>query len=156
MERDRLSGAIHVSAPNGQQSWGVQLTLWPNTYELAAREEIVAGQYEEVLAEFAGAADTVWTVDGTGRVSFQAANSGCIGEGHITPHLDGSFGVYDVVVTIENCSPTHSSLNRRFEGLASATPSSYWDYDSVLRMWLSSTSPSSPPAAITMLGRPTG
>ena len=81
---------MRVAAPNGEESWDVQLRAWPNMYELAARQELVVGQYEEVLAEFAGAGDTVWNVDRTGRVSFQAARSGCIGEGRMTPHLDGS------------------------------------------------------------------
>ena len=39
-------------------------------------------------------------------------------------------------------------------GLALATPSSYWDYDSLLRIWLSKDSGNGSPAALTMLDEP--
>ena len=45
---------------------------------------------------------------------------------------------------------SHTSLNGNFEGPASTSASSVWNYDDVLRIWLS-TQEGTPRVAITML-----
>jgi hypothetical protein len=45
-------------------------------------------------------------------------------------------------------------LNGAYEGFATTTPSSYWNYDFLLRAWLSKPEGASPAAAVTLLGLP--
>ena len=91
-----------------------------------------------------------------GGLSFQSEGSGCTGDGGLTPHLDGSVNVYDVVPTISGCQPPYDYLNAKFSGLAPTSPSSAWDDDVLLRMWLSQITPDiwdTVPPALTMSGR---
>ena len=85
-----------------------------------------------------------------GKLFFQGASSGCTGNGDVSPHPDGRLNLYDVTLTIASCNATHAHLNAACTGLAATTASSYWDYDMLLRMWLS-TGDAAAPAAITML-----
>ena len=94
------------------------------------------------------------SIDLAGKLSFQSAHSGCIGNGTLAPHLDGKFNVYDVALTIENCNATYAYLNGAFEGLATTTPSTAWDYDALLRAWVSKRDGAPSPAAVTLLGAP--
>ena len=98
--------------------------------------------------------DTILSVDDAGQLFFQSAGSGCTGNGIASPHLDGNVNVYEVALTIASCDAPYTHLNGEFEGLATTTPGSYWDYDSFLRVWLSTSDPSAPPEAITMLAAP--
>jgi hypothetical protein len=113
----------------------LELTPWNNYYVIPARLELLAGQYMEELAEFAFDGDVTISVDPAGQLFFQSARSGCIGNGALAPHLDGKFNVFDVTLTIESCNAAYAYLNGAYEGLATTTPSTYWDYDSLLRIW---------------------
>ena len=145
-----IQGEIQVEVNGAHSSWTVKLSPWRNYYVLPARLESVAGQYQEELAEFALARDTIVNVDRAGKLFFQSARSGCTGNGTLAPHLDGKFNVYDVTLTIESCNAPYVYLNGEFEGLAAMSPGSVWDYDSVLRIWLSRSDGAL--VAVTMLG----
>ena len=70
-------GDIHVTTKAGDEIWSPALSEWNNYYVLPATAENVAGQYTEVLAEFALDGDTIMSVDLAGKLSFQSAHSGC-------------------------------------------------------------------------------
>ena len=71
--------------------WSLTLVPWENHYTLPARTHDLAAQYKVELAEFALGDDTIMSVDGAGRLFFQSAGSGCIGNGTVRTHLDGSY-----------------------------------------------------------------
>jgi hypothetical protein len=154
VDSGNIQGDLHVTTSAGDEIWSLALSEWNNYYILPATPQNVAGQYNEEIAEFALAGDTIMSIDLAGKLSFQSAHSGCIGNGTLAPHLDGKFNVYDVALTIENCNAPYAYLNGAFEGLATTTPSAYWDYDSLLRAWLSKRDGAPSPAAVTMLGVP--
>lgn len=143
-----LLGEIDVATPGGIEAWSVELGVWPNSSEMPPRN--LAGQYGELLAEFERDGDVVITIDDAGKLFFQGASSGCTGNGDVSPHLAGRLNVYDVTLTIASCNATHAHLNGAYTGLATTTASSYWNYDMLLRVWLS-TGDSAAPAAVTML-----
>jgi hypothetical protein len=149
-----IQGEIQVTTNAGYETWLLELGPWSNYYVLSARPADLAGQYTEELAEFAPDGDVIVNVDGAGHLFFQSAHSGCTGNGTLTPHLNGQFNVYDVALTIESCNAPYAYLNGAFEGLATTTPDTYWDYDSLLRIWLSTRDGSPSQAAVTMLGSP--
>jgi hypothetical protein len=149
-----LQGAIQVTTSSGTETWPLNLQLWGAGDPTLATSAAAAGQYEEVLAEFASAGDVVMNIDSSGKLFFQSANSACVGNGALVPHLDGAADTYDVTLTMENCDGAYAYLNGQYDGLALYTASSYWDYDSQLRMWLSKPTGKTPPAALTTLGEP--
>lgn len=150
-----LRGEIQVRTGGRIESWRLELDEWNNTYELPARLENWTGLYEEELAEFSPLSDVIVRIDAAGRMFFQGAQSGCAGNGTMAPHLDGAFNVYDVRLTIAGCVPPYSYLDGDYEGLGTQTASGYWDYDSLLRIWVSKRDGATPvPAALTMLTRP--
>ena len=152
---DLMSGAIRVTTDRGVESWRLQLHAWYNFYELPARIEYVMGVYQEKLAEFAPDGDVIMSVDGAGRLFFQSATSDCTGNGVLAPHLDGTFNVYDITLTVEGCSGPYAYLNGAYEGLSTTSASAAWDYDTSLRSWLSKRAGDrSPPAALVLWGRP--
>ena len=151
---DEALGHIEVTTRNGIEIWQLDLQAWSNYYELPARHEYLSGQFQEELAEFAQDGDTILSIDDAGQLFFQSAKSGCTGNGIASPHADGNVNVYDVALTIASCDAPFMHLNGEFEGLATTTPGSYWDYDSLLRVWLSTSDPSAPPQAVTMLATP--
>jgi len=147
-----LQGEIQVGTSSGTEVWPLNLTLWPDP--LLATSAAAAGQYNELLAEFASAGDVTVNIDSSGKLFFQSANSGCVGNGALVPHLDGADDTYDVTLLMENCNGAYAYLNGQYDGLALPTSSSYWDYDTLLRIWLSKPAGQTPPAALTMLGLP--
>jgi hypothetical protein len=146
---ERISGELRVTTSEGAETWRLDLAAWSNYYELEASETWLSGQYRELLAAFASDGDTLVTID-YGELFFQSSGSGCTGNGLLTPHLDGSRNVYDVSLSIGNCSDRLAHLNGEFEGLATTGPSGYWDYDDNLRVWVSTRAGTSNQAAITM------
>ena len=128
---------------------------WTEQHIGGVKIELVAGQYQEALATFALDGDTIVNVDQAGQMSFQSANSGCTGSGTVRVHLDGSHNAFDVALTIGNCKAPHGEMNGTFAGLATITGSSKWNYDALLRMWLSKGDPLQP-AAVTMLAAQPG
>jgi hypothetical protein len=146
----QLQGELRVATNAGEEIWSLDLSALDNYYVLPAAPARLAGRYHEVLAEFAGNGDTVVIVDDAGRLSLQGMNSGCVGTGTLTPHLDGKSNVYDVALVMDNCREGYGYLNGGFRGMATTSPSSYWDYDSLLRVWLTKPGAATP-AALTMV-----
>jgi hypothetical protein len=56
-----------------------------------------------------------------------------------------------VTLTIANCNGAWAYLNGDYSGLATITSSSVWDYDGLLRVWLSKPAGGAGPAALTIL-----
>jgi hypothetical protein len=149
-----VQGDIQFSTSSGTETWSLNLALWSGGNSTLATDAEASGQYKELLAEFASTGDVAMNIDGSGMLFFQSANSGCVGNGALVPHLDGAADIYDVTLLLESCTGGYAYLNGQYDGLALFTPSSYWDYDALLRMWLSKPTGEAPPAALTTLGDP--
>lgn len=147
-----LQGEIQVTTSSGTETWLVNLGLWSGLDSTLATSAAAAGQFKELLAEFASAGDVIMNIDSSGKLFFQSAHSGCVGNGALVPHLNGAADMYDVTLVMENCNGAYAYLNGQYDGLALFTPSSYWDYDGLLRMWLSKPGGETPAAALTTLG----
>jgi hypothetical protein len=93
-------------------------------------------------------------IDSSGKLFFQSANSGCVGNGALAPHLSGTADTDDVTLTMKNCDGAYAYLSGQYAGLGLYSASSYWNYDSQLRMWLSKPTAETRPAALTTLGEP--
>jgi hypothetical protein len=151
----QLRGEVRVATAGRIESWRLDLGAWENYYTLHARPERWTGLYAEELAEFSPGSDVIVRIDAAGRLFFQGAQSGCAGNGTMASHLDGAFNVYDVRMTIAGCVAPYAYLDGDYEGLGTETASGYWDYDSLLRIWVSKRDDATPvPAALTMLARP--
>jgi hypothetical protein len=146
----KLRGEIQEAGSDAAAPWTLELGWWPNDYTLPATLDGLMGQVKEKVAEFAHD-DTVINIDSSGKLFFQSPQSGCVGNGTLAPHLDGHFGVYDVSLTIANCTAPYSYLNGQLDGLATTSPSSYWDYDDNLIMWVSSPAGAVKPVGLRFL-----
>ena len=147
--RSMLAGAITILGEDEVWPFGMG---WPtHTYLEPATLGFAAGQYEETLAKFARFA--VINVDGGGRIFFQSSDSSCVGNGTLTPHSDGAFNVYDVVLLVENCRDGFESRNGRFEGLATRTFDDWGEWGDWLVLWLSTPEGTPVPQAFVMWGR---
>jgi hypothetical protein len=151
-----IQGEILVTTSAGSETWSLNLGHWTNYYTAPAAQGYLAGHYQEELAEFSINGDTTVSIAADGSLSFQSPGSGCTGNGQSRPHLDGSVSVYDVTLSISSCQAPYDYLNGTYSGLASISPSDYWDLDTVLRMWLSQDVNASGTAApaLTLLGVP--
>lgn len=143
---------IQVHFADGDRLWQLDLASWDHYFNLPARLDGIAGQYREELAEF-GPDGMLLNLDTAGRLSFRSAHTGCAGEGSLSPHGDGSRLVFEVTLDVVDCASPYGHLVARYTGLATMSPSGYWDYDSNLRMWLSN-SDEAAPVAVTTWGRP--
>lgn len=143
------AGELRVETGAGVDTWAIELDPWKNYYLTPAQLTRIEGTYTESLAEFVGDGSAVLRIDATGQLFFQSAQSGCVGNGTLTPHLDGDFNVYDVTIDIASCNAPYDRLNGGFEGLATTSPTDFWGYDLALRTWLSKTAASPAPAAVT-------
>lgn len=91
---------------------------WPRpTYLSPATAAFAGGSYREQLA-FEGPGDVVINVDSAGATFFQSASTGCIGNGSLTPHLDGSLNGYGVERVVASCAGDFSYLNTTLSGPA--------------------------------------
>ncbi len=151
-----IQGNILVTTSAGTETWSLNMSSFSNYYvDLRATLGVggLGGQYQEELADFALSGDTIININAVGVLTFQSASSGCTGNGQLQPHLDGAVNVYDVSLTISGCNAPYNNLNSTYDGLATTSPSSEWNYDTYLRMWLSQPNPdvsgSSPPALTT-------
>jgi len=148
-----IQGNILVTNSAGTETWSLNMGLYGPNYIGMSTATDIAGVYQEELADFALSGDTLITISDKGALSFQSASSGCTGNGQVRPHLDGVENMFDVTLTISGCNAQYSHFNGTYEGLATTTTSSEWDYDSNLRMWLSQPDPvvtgASPPALTT-------
>ena len=150
---DYVEGEIDVTSSAGSETWLIGAGAW-NWYSYPAEVTQLAGQYTEVLAEFAADDTVVVNVDRAGRLFFQSALSGCTGNGRLAAHLDGRFDVYDAVLVIENCIAPYGHLNGEYDGFSVTTPSNYWHYDFLLRTWLTKRGAGAN-VALTLLALPT-
>jgi hypothetical protein len=155
-DASRLEGAIHV----GDDTWQFALA-WPSALAMSsyrAPPDLAAidGHYEIVLGDFRPAELLIMSVDRAGRAFFQSAAQGCTGNGHIQPHGDTRFNVFEVSLTIDSCGGDHARLNGSFEGLATVNLQSPWDYSDTLLMWLAKLDHDgvTAPAAIELRGIP--
>jgi hypothetical protein len=156
--REQLLGELVVAANSGVEAWLFELSFAEGVlYAQEANLESIEGSYEEQFAEFAAHTDVITSIDGNGRLFFQSPATGCVGNGSLTPHSDGKLSVYDVSLTIENCSSGFAHLAGEFEGLAAETTShsgwecTFWfpDCDG-LAFWLSSRPGTPQPRAMSM------
>ena len=145
-----LQGQMQVTTSSGTETWQLALHRWPDQPDTS----VIPGQLHEMIAEFASAGDVILSFDSGGRWFFQSAASGCVGNGTSVARPDGTVGTFDITLMMENCNAAYAYLNGQYDGLALYTASSYWDYDSLLRMWLSKPTGETPPAALTTLGEP--
>lgn len=153
VQSERLQGEIQLSTSTAALTLLLDMQSWTGSYVLSAKQQSLQGLYQEQLAGFAVGTDTIVSIDLAGRLFFQSATSGCTGNGTVRPHLDGLFNVYDVTLSIAGCKPAYGYLNASYQGLASTSPSNYWAYDSVLRIWLTEQSWEMPTGAIMMSAR---
>ena len=130
----RITGELRVTTARGVATWALDISRW-SIYYTSAPPRFRGSLYLERLAQFAATGEPIITIDAGGRLFFQSAASGCIGNGTLAPHGDGRY-VFDVDVVIESCRNEHASLNGRFEGFATETQDNAWGYDAWLVMWL--------------------
>ena len=145
--RSELLGDITLA---GDEKWQLRMS-WPTTtYLVPATLEFASGLYSEWFSEFG----TV-NVDTAGRIFAQSPQSGCITNGSLVPHGDGTFNVYDVDVRIENCVSFYEGQNGEFTGLASRSigDAGWGDW---LLMWLSTKESASEPKAVLVWAERSG
>ena len=145
---EQMQGEIQVATDSGKEIWRLDLLLWSDD-PIAPSEG--TGQFKEMVAEFAYPGAVIVSFDSTGKFYFQSANSGCAGNGMLVPTVGGSAGPYTATLLMQSCNGAYTYLNGTYEGVALGTPSSRWDYDSLLRIWLSKPTGETPQAALTML-----
>jgi len=146
-----VQGEMQVVTSVGTETWSLGLDLWGGS---DGPWQVPSGQYQEMLAEFASSGDVIVSIDASGKLFFQSSGSGCVGNGTLAPHSAGPINIYDVTLLMESCTGAYAYLNGTYGGLELVTPSSCWDYDGVLNIWLSKGSGASSPAALTMLDEP--
>jgi hypothetical protein len=147
LENGALVGELQVSTSQATEVWTLQMAAWSIYYDLRAAVGDGHGQYKEFGADFAIGSRTIINLDSAGRMFFQSPGSQCVGNGSVTPHADGRFGVYDVVLRLENCVAERQYLNGEYSGLMTFSASNPWNYDSLMHLWMSKPGP--PGAAIT-------
>jgi len=145
----QLQGEIELTTSGGTETWSLDLGLWAGD---GGPWQLPSGQFKEVLAELASSGDVIVNIDGSGRLFFQSSGSSCVGNGTLAPHSAGPANIYDVTLLMESCSGAYSYLNGTYGGLELVTPSSFWNYDGLPRIWLSKGAGEGLPAALTMLG----
>jgi hypothetical protein len=150
----QVQGTIRVTTDQGEETWFLELWQWENYFSTPAVVESVAGNYREVVAAFAEGGEVIVTIDHTGQLFLQSATTGCTAVGRLTPHFEGQVNEFDVKLKIDGCDASHASLNGEFTGFATSTPSDYWGYDQLLRVWLSSREGTLSQAGLTMLAAP--
>lgn len=150
------SGEVRVTTDHGEEVWLLDLYSWSIYYHAdpyfspSGPYRGPRGNFWEWVAEFAEAEDTLVTVDAAGRLFFQSHASGCVGNGTLTRR--SAYYVFDVDLVIASCKTSYASFNGVFEGLATESQSSAWDYDETLLMFLSAPEGSAPRPAISMIG----
>jgi hypothetical protein len=153
INEEALRGEIQVNASAGEESWSLDLRDWSHWYLGSADPQYLAGQYQEALAEFNVGADMIISIDPDGSLFFQSAPSSCVANGSFAAHLDGNFNVYDLELTLESCTGSFAYLNGVYDGFATSTPGAYWDYTTLLVVWLAKPDAASP-AALTLYAMP--
>jgi hypothetical protein len=140
---------IRIHSTQGDRVWRVDMGSWHNYFVLPARLPRIAVRYGEAEAEFGTGGDMTITVDASGTLSFRSTQTGCVGLGTVAPYGDGRNQIYEVRLDVSDCAGSRAYLVGRYSGLATSAPSDPWNYDSNLRMWLSSTDAGRPVAVTT-------
>ena len=141
-------GDLRVTTPSGVEDWALHLNAWSDTYHSRATD--VSGVFRDELAPFSAANDVLVDLD-HGQLSFHSNAAGCTGQGTFMPHLNGQYGVYDVVLQLTACDPPYALLDGELQGLAVFTQSGKWDYDDGWLVMLLAAPDGAPPrAALTM------
>lgn len=148
-----VRGELRLSRDDKDETWSMNLAQWDNDYARTAVTASMAGQYEELISPLSQKTRTLLRIDVNGRLSFQDIHTGCSGRGTLKPHSSGQFNVYDVDLHIESCDAPHAFLNGDLEGLAAESASSSSDYDSLLRIWLSTHAERGTLVGLTLLAR---
>jgi hypothetical protein len=148
-----LVGEIQITTSDGEETWLLDIGENSYWYDYSIRPQDPFNQWVERLAPFAQDEAVVINIDDARQIFFQSADSGCTGNGIMSPHLDGNYYVFDVSLSIENCNADFAFLNAAYSGLATETQDNYWAADSWLLMFLSTPNGSSP-AALTMYASP--
>jgi hypothetical protein len=152
-----LAGEMLVSAPNGAQSWSLEMYWRDPLSDEPGTQAATKGTYAEQIAAFTAGSDVIATVDGAGQMFFQSPGSGCVGSGTFARHRDAELNVYDAALMLENCDAAHAHLNGIFEGLAARTSwhtgfycQFYYDRCDGLVLLLSTLAGAQRPAAFAM------
>jgi hypothetical protein len=149
---DGLVGSLDVVTATGTETWPLALSPWDNYYVVPVQLPQYPSQYIEQIAEFSENGDTILTIDAAGAVFFQSAGTGCTANGHI--EADTEFNVLDVSLELASCNGAFAYLNGDFSGVGTFSASNYWNYDTVLRLWLARSGMAGPPAALTLWSLP--
>lgn len=143
------SGLIRVTTDNAEETWPVQMGYWGGRAGFDPPVSL-ASLYEVHQAEFTHGDSVAMSIVGD-ELFFESAQTGCTGNGTISPHGNRTADLYDVTLTIEGCRDSFAYLNTYFEGLSTLESLTPWDYDySTLRMWLSTPDGAAAAAAITL------
>jgi len=146
-----LAGELVVMAAAADERWSIRMGSESVYYAYpASRPGEYPGVFIERLAPFAQAEDMLLEIEPDGRMSFTSIASGCTGYGTLLPHLDGRYDVHDVHLRITDCTAQFAYLNSEFDGLATETASSPWDYDTWLVIFLAAPDGPPPRPALTM------
>lgn len=150
----RPTGVLLAAVDGGEEVWTLDLGYWGGTASFDGGWPI---QTMQGLYELAHDPAAVMTVDAAGRLFFQSAASGCIGNGVIEQRRDGARNLYDVALTVAGCSAEHASSNADYTGIATVEAHAPWDYFGFgFRMWLSTPPDAGAPAALTLWLPPVG
>jgi len=151
-----LLGELTLNVGGNEETWQLDLAEWSFYYEGASvapdgTSRPPAGTYIEAFARFTWDGDVAIAIDETGRLFFQSAESGCVGNGALVPHADGHRYVFDVRLVIDNCNAVYAAYNREYTGLSTNTQDGAWSYDDWLIMFLSAVDDSGAPVGVTTI-----
>lgn len=150
----RITGSLRFATPAGEQNWPLEIRrLGEFGGFMPSHLEGLDGLVTITYAEFAQGSPVYMTVDGSNRLSFQSAETGCIGNGDIGPHADPAINLYRVTLRIDACREPFTHLNADFTGLAEYEPVYGWGYDydsdALLRIWVSTSDGAQRPVALS-------
>lgn len=148
------SGVVRVATANGDEVWPLHLAYWGGRagFDPSFLSQL-GGVYELRQAEFVQAGGAIMSVDSDGRLFFQSADTGCVGNGELSGHRNQDRNLYRVRLKIEGCAGSFAHLNADFEGLSTLESLTPWGYDfGVLNFWVATPVGAASPAAITFWG----
>ena len=148
---DGLNGDIRVGTGAALEVWTLEMWYWPDWYDYPARLFDIGGNYFDRLAPISQPDGLVMNATDTGELFFQSAETGCLANGLASPHLSGSYYVFDIELSIQNCDAAFGHLNNDFVGLATSAPSGAWDYDEWLVVFLATPESAPVQAAMTLI-----
>jgi hypothetical protein len=150
----RPTGELRIAVDGDEEVWTLDLGYWGPAGSFGGGSPIFTMQGSYALAHDPTA---IVTVDAAGRLFFQSASSGCIGNGVIELHGDLAINLYDVTLTVAGCNEEHAGSNADYTGIATVEAAVPWDYFGFgFKMWLSTPPDAALPAALTLWLPPTG